>query len=100
MLTLDKPMNKSLSVSYFEPDFIQTGDLTLTVTGRINARAPDRSSEIFTIVETPTRDQEIIPLKETRRLMRFRVESNTQGGDYQMGQCIGHIQPGDGRMVS
>lgn len=100
MLTIDKPENKSLNVHWFEPDFIQTGDLMLTVTGRINARAPNVSSEIFTIVEVPDRDEQIIPLKEARRLMRFRIESNTQGGDFQMGQCIGHIQPGDGRMVT
>lgn len=100
MLTLDQPQNKSLAVHWFEPDFVQTGNLLLTVTGRINARAPEVSSEIFTVVETPDRDQQIIPLKEMRRLMSFRIESNTQGGDYQMGQCIGHVQPGDERMVS
>lgn len=100
MLTLDKPENKGLNVHYFEPDFVQSGSLQLTVTGRTNARAPEITSEVFTIVETPDRNQQIIPLKEARRLMRFRLESNTLGGDYQMGQCIAHIQPGDGRMVS
>jgi hypothetical protein len=100
MLTLDKPENKALSVYFFEPDFVQTGDLLLTVTGRINARAPEQVSEVFTVVEDPDRDEQVVPLKEMRRLMRFRIESNTQGGDYQMGQCIAHVGPGDGRMVS
>jgi hypothetical protein len=100
MLTIDKPENKAMNVHWFEPDFVQSGDLLLTVTGRINARAPAVSSEVFTIVEAPDRDQQIIPLKEARRLMQFRVETNTPGGDYQMGQCIAHIQPGDGRMVT
>jgi hypothetical protein len=35
-------------------------------------------------------------LKTQRRQMRFRFESNTLGGDYQMGLILAHIQPGDG----
>lgn len=100
MLTVEEPANKTIDVHWFEPDFVQVGDLTLTVTGQANARAPEVSSEAYTIVESPDRDQQIIPLKDVRRLMRFRISTNTINGDYQMGQCIAHIQAGDGRMVS
>ena len=36
-----------------------------------------------------------VMLKEQRRELRFRFESNAVGGDYQMGQIIGHIGPSD-----
>ncbi|MFM7010384.1 MAG: hypothetical protein ACKO0Z_13820 [Betaproteobacteria bacterium] len=34
-------------------------------------------------------------LKEQRRELRVRFESNAVGGNYQMGQIIGHIDSGD-----
>ena len=34
-------------------------------------------------------------LKEQRRELRVRFESNALYGDYQMGQIIGHISTGD-----
>ena len=34
-------------------------------------------------------------LKEQRRELRVRFESNAVGGDYQMGQIIGHVDSGD-----
>ena len=84
-----------------EQDFVQTGDMTLTVTGRANARAPESTSGPHTFHATaPTIPDQTIPLKDTRRLMRFKFESNVVGGDYQMGQCIGHIEPSDARINS
>jgi len=35
-------------------------------------------------------------LKTQRRELRFRFESNTLGGNYQMGLVLAHVQPGDG----
>lgn len=101
LLTNDKPDNKSLGVHWFEPDFVQTGPLSLQITGRINARAPVDVSVNYDFPETASNaNEQIIPLKETRRLMRFKITSNTSGGDYQMGQCIGHLKPADERMRS
>ena len=97
----DKPLNRSISISYLEPDFVQIGDMVLQVTGRINARAPDIQSNQFSITEVASGgDEQVVPLKEVRRLMRFRFESNTVGGDYQMGQILAHVAPNDGRMVT
>ena len=39
-------------------------------------------------------------LKEQRRELRVRFESNTVNGDYQMGQIIGHIGDADGTVLS
>jgi hypothetical protein len=53
--------------------------------------------EAMTITETAETPQEqVIFLKTQRRELRFRFESNTIGGDYQMGLVLAHIQPGDG----
>jgi hypothetical protein len=90
-------INKSLQVLMLEPDFVQSGDMTVQVMGRANARAPEVNGIIMTFVETPQTPQEqVVFLKTQRRELRFRFESNTLGGDYQMGLILAHVQQGDG----
>jgi hypothetical protein len=92
--------NKALQVLMLEPDFVQSGDMTMQVTGRANARAPEVSSEIKTIYENPpTPQDQVIYFKTQRRELRFRFESNAIGGDYQMGLVLAHVQPGDGTVI-
>jgi hypothetical protein len=92
--------NKALQVLMVEPDFVQSGDMTMQVTGRANARAPEVSTEPHTIYETPpTPQDQVVYFKTQRRELRFRFESNTIGGDYQMGLILGHLQPGDGTVI-
>jgi hypothetical protein len=92
--------NKALQVLMVEPDFVQTGDLTMQVTGRANARSPEVNSEVKTIFETPpTPQDQVVYFKTQRRELRFRFESNTIGGDYQMGLVLAHVQPGDGTVI-
>lgn len=89
-------VNKALQVLMIEPDFVQSGDMTVQVAGRANARAPEVYSEAMTIVEDPQTPQEqVVFFKTQRRELRFRFESNTLGGDYQMGLVLAHLQPGD-----
>jgi hypothetical protein len=38
-------------------------------------------------------------MKEQRRELRLIFESNTLGGDYQMGQVLLHVEPGDGTVL-
>ena len=93
-------VNQSLVVGIFEPDFVQSGDLIVSVIGRANARANEVETEQLTIVETPsTPAEQVVYFKTQRRELRFRVESNTVNGDYQMGLCLAHIQPGDGTVL-
>ena len=90
-------INKSMQVLMLEPDFVQSGDMTVQVMGRANARAPEVNGIIMTFVENPETPQEqVVFLKTQRRELRFRFESNTLGGDYQMGLVLAHVQPGDG----
>jgi hypothetical protein len=90
-------INKALQVLMLEPDFVQSGDMTVQVMGRANARAPEVNGIIMTFVEDPQTPQEqVVFLKTQRRELRFRFESNTLGGDYQMGLVLAHVQQGDG----
>jgi hypothetical protein len=96
-LPVTSQINKSLQVLMLEPDFVQSGDMTVQVMGRANARAPEVNGTIMTFVENPEAPQEqVVFLKTQRRELRFRFESNTLGGDYQAGLILAHVQPGDG----
>lgn len=101
MVTAEQAMNKSLGCARIEPDFVQSGPMTVRVRGRSNSRAPIIEGETFTFPETasaPT--EETVKTREVRRLMSFRFESNVAGGNYEMGEPIAHIEPADGRIES
>lgn len=99
-LPAQKQVNKALQVLMMEPDFVQTGDMTVQVRGRANARSPEVDGESKTIVAVPQTPQEqVVYFKDQRRELRFYFESNTLGGDYQMGQVMAHLQPGDGTVI-
>ncbi len=93
---------KSISCSYLEPDFVQIGDMTVTMKGRANAKAPvTEVTPARTIFETPaTSDEETVKFKDIKRLMSFRFESNVSGGNYELGKTYAHIEPADGRVES
>jgi len=96
-LPVTSGINKSMQALMIEPDFVQSGDMTVQVMGRANARAPEVNGVIMTFVEDPQTPQEqVVFLKTQRRELRFRFESNTLGGNYQMGLVLAHVQPGDG----
>ena len=90
--------NEYVRITRIEPDFVQNGPMTVQVTGRANARAPEVYSSIFTFVDPNNitePQQQIVMLKEQRRELRVRFESNAVYGNYQMGQIIGHVSTGD-----
>jgi hypothetical protein len=94
--SLPQGKNEYLRITEIEPDFIQNGAMTVQITGRANARAPEVYSSEFTFPETASEPyQQIVMLKEQRRELRARFESNTIGGNYQMGQIIAHVDSGD-----
>lgn len=94
--SLTQGKNEYLRITRIEPDFVQKGDMQVKVTGRANARAPEVVSSTFVFpAEASTPQEQIVMLKEQRRELRVRFESNTISGDYQMGQIIGHISTGD-----
>lgn len=101
MVVSEQPKNFSLGIKCIEPDFVQSGNMSVQIVGRINARAQEvyGPKMYFPAVATQP-DQELVFFKEQRRELRFRFESNTIDGDYQMGQILVHIEQGDGRMRS
>lgn len=88
--------DQHVRISRIEPDFVQSGDMTVQIVGRANSRSPEVYGQIFTFPDQATAPYEqIVMLKEQRRQLRVRFESNAVYGDYQMGQIIGHISNGD-----
>jgi hypothetical protein len=76
-----------------EPDFIQSGSMDLIVTGRGYADDTDQESSPMSFDPTTLK----IDMKEQRREMRLRFESNTQNGDYFMGRVVMSVETGDTR---
>ena len=105
---LPQPENPGLPISErsmlcytVEPDFVQTGGMTLTIKGRWNSRSPLFTSDPYPFAATAaTSAEEILTTQANLRQMRFLFDSNVQGGDYQMGKVLIHIQEGDGRLRS
>lgn len=94
--SLAQGKNEYVRITTIEPDFLQNGPMTVQVTGRANARAHEVYSSEFIFPESAVEPHEqIVMLKEQRRELRVRFESNAVGGDYQMGQIIGHVDSGD-----
>lgn len=93
--------DSGLLITKIEPDFIQSGPMTVQITGRANARAPEVTSALFGFPETATQPYEqIVMLKEQRREIRAKFRSDYVGGDYQMGQIVATVEPADGRVLS
>lgn len=94
--------NSGIYVDYIEPDFVQTGDMTVAVKGSMsNARAPDNNSTPQSFPDSASSaDTQLIYLRQQRRQMRFNFESNVAGGNYEMGDCIAQVRPGDARITS
>jgi hypothetical protein len=96
----NQPQSKWLRVEMIEPDFVQSENMTVQLTGRANAKAGEVLSEERIIYATPSDPyQQVVWFKEERRELRFKFTSNTINGDYQMGQVIAHIAPADGNVL-
>lgn len=76
-----------------EPDFVQSGDITMTILGRRFPNSDDDDATPITISEGTT----VVNPRDQRRLLRLKFESNVAGGDYQMGDPLLHVKPGDAR---
>jgi hypothetical protein len=94
------PQSKWIRVEMIEPDFVQSENMTVQLTGRTNAKAGEVAGPERTIYATPSDPYEqVVWFKEERRELRFKFTSNTINGDYQMGQVIAHIEPADGNVL-
>jgi hypothetical protein len=76
-----------------EPDFVQTGTMTVTVTGQGYADDTVVDSDPYPFDPTTLK----IDMREQRREMRLRFESNVAGGTYQTGRVLLSMTTGDSR---
>jgi hypothetical protein len=85
--------NRWLRLERVEPDFIQSGEMSLIVTGPAFAQGPDKVSDPY-IFDAETGK---IDMREQRRELRLRFTSNVAGGDYQLGKVLLSADVGDVR---
>jgi hypothetical protein len=86
--------NRWLRLERIEPDFLQSGDMTVVVTGRPFAQSEDVDSDPYTFGPNTGK----VDMREQRRELRLRLRSNVVGGDYQLGRlllsaAIGDVRP-------
>ena len=85
--------NRWLRLERIEPDFIQSGDMTVVVTGRPFAQGGDVESAEY--VFGPSTGK--VDMREQRRELRLRFRSNVAGGNYQLGKLLLNATIGDVR---
>ena len=85
--------NYWLRLERVEPDFIQSGEMNLYVTGRPFAQSQDVTSGPYVFDQ----DTGKIDMREQRRELRLKFESNVVGGDYQLGYLLLSADIGDVR---
>ena len=85
--------NKWLRLERIEPDFIQSGDMSVYVTGRPFAQSQDVTSAAYTF--TPSTGK--VDMREQRRELRLKFVSNVTGGNYQLGKLLLDADFGDVR---
>ena len=88
-----KGLNRYTRLVRIEPDFRMVGNMSVEVIGREFAQSPDTVSAPFTFGA----DTGKIDLREQRRQIRLRFQSNELNGDFEMGRTILHTEPGDVR---
>jgi hypothetical protein len=91
--------DKMIDLYEFEPDFVQSGDITLIVRGRAYANSSIEESPPYVFNNDPFSPhyKEKIDISEQRRLMTLQFNSSEVGGNYKMGKCLMKPRYGDTR---
>ena len=85
--------NKWLRVDRIEPDFVQSGTMSVQITGRPFAQSDDVTSDPYYFEPNTGK----VDMREQRREIRLIFTSNVQGGNYQLGRAILNAELGDTR---
>jgi hypothetical protein len=85
--------NRWLRLERVEPDFVQYGDMNLYVTGNGYANAEPVTTGPYVFNPNTLK----IDMREQRRELRLKFESNTYNGDYYMGRVLLSAEMGDER---
>lgn len=87
-------INRRMHLRRVEPDFVQTGDMTMTIIGHKFAQsATEQNSGPYTFGP----DTEKIDLRVEDREIRLKFESDTLNGNYEMGRILITAETGDER---
>ena len=85
--------NRWIRLERVEPDFLQQGEMNFYVNGKSYAQGADEISQAYPFEPNTPK----IDMREQRREMRVRFESNVVRGDYQMGAVLLSADVGDVR---
>ena len=85
--------NRWMRIDRIEPDFVQSGDMSVVVTGRPFAQGEDKESDPY--VFGPNTGK--IDMREQRRELRLIFTSDVAGGNYQLGKLMLNAEIGDVR---
>ena len=85
--------NRWIRVERIEPDFLQSGDMSVVVTGRPFAQGEDKESDPY--IFGPNTGK--VDMREQRRELRLRFTSDVAGGNYQLGKLVLNAEIGDVR---
>jgi hypothetical protein len=86
-------INKRMHVRRIEPDFVQTGDMNLSIIGRKFARGDSETKGPYPFSPTDGK----IDLRVEYREMKLLFESNDIDGHYEMGRILVTAEAGDER---
>lgn len=85
-------VNNWTRLTRVEPDFVQTGDMSLQVLGyEFASAAADATGTIYPFTATDGK----VDMREQHRYILLKFESNVVGGTYEMGKIIVHTELGD-----
>lgn len=97
------PNDNGLTIQSMQPDFIQSGNMSVTVLKQNNANSPVYTGSTVTIYDnsdsantggnTGNSLDQLTNFKDTAKILRLQFQSNTLGGDYQMGRTMLEIGP-------
>lgn len=92
-----KGIERLVEVNRIEPDFVQSGDITI----KINAREYARSEQTVIAEEVFNENSMRIDLRSQGREITMEIRSNVVGGFYELGNTllditIGDVRPGEG----
>jgi hypothetical protein len=86
-------LNRRIHLRRVEPDFVQTGDMTLQVIGSKFARGAQELSPVFTFGPNDGK----VDLRIENRESRLKFSSDVLNGHYEMGRVLITAEPGDER---
>jgi hypothetical protein len=86
-------VNRRMHIRRIEPDFVQSGEMSLTILGRKFARGDTETSGPFTFDENTGK----IDLRVEHREVKLQFQSDDINGNYEMGRLLITAEYGDER---